>query len=64
MDTIGSLENMMSVATNCHGYTPTESGLTSAVGSENCKSCNNCKNLSNNVCQVDLYDEVLSSMSY
>lgn len=62
MNNIGNLQSMMAVATRCQGYSPTESGLTSCVGSENSKSCQNCNHLKNNKCEENLYDEVMASI--
>ncbi|WMJ80029.1 hypothetical protein RBU49_14405 [Clostridium sp. MB40-C1] len=55
-------QQTMTIATNCSGYAPIHNifDITSFYGSA--ISCNMCNNFQNNVCQVGLYDKVLSSL--
>lgn len=63
-NTIGSLQDMMQVATNCNGYQAngTAAAFTNCVGDSTCKSCTNCKNLKNNKCEANLYDSTLAGI--
>ncbi|MCY6960681.1 hypothetical protein [Clostridium brassicae] len=55
-------QQTIAIATNCSGYTPINNifGITSSY--DLTISCNMCDNFQNNVCQVGLYDKVLSNL--
>lgn len=63
-NSIGNLQDMMQVATNCSGYQSNgpSSSFTNCVGDANCKSCTNCKNLKSNKCDANLYDSTLAGL--
>lgn len=62
MENTASNEQMMMVAVNCPGYEPLIQNTTNTIGADNCKSCDNCHNWENHKCQVNLFDQVLTSV--
>lgn len=59
---MANIEQMMSVGNSCYGYTPVGGGFSNSIGSNNSKSCSNCKHFKNDKCDVDLFDPVLTSL--
>jgi hypothetical protein len=57
-----SKEQLMLVATNCPGYDPINEGFSATIGGKYGESCENCYNWEDNKCQVDLFDDVLTSV--
>lgn len=59
---MANMEQMMHVANSCPGYNATRAGIVSGIGKENGKSCANCDHWENNRCNINLFDEVLTSL--
>ena len=57
-----SKEQLMMVATNCSEYDPIVEGFSASVGGQYSISCESCHHWGNNKCQIDIYDDVLSSI--
>lgn len=57
-----NLEQMAHVANSCNGYDSEGSGFQSSIGTAFSKSCDNCKHLKNDKCEVNLYDSVLAGL--
>lgn len=62
MNTISNMFELMSVGSNCPGFTTTESGLVSSVGTNMSKSCTKCQHFKDNKCDIDLYDKVVAGL--
>lgn len=59
---MANIEQMMHVANSCTGYSGIKEGFVNSIGSDDSKSCTNCKYLRNDKCQKNLFDEVLTSL--
>lgn len=59
---VGNGEQMMHVANSCKGYQAIHQGFESNIGTDNSKSCVNCKNLKDGLCVKNLFDTVLTSI--
>ena len=59
---MGNIEQMMHVGNSCKGYRAIREGFTNSIGSDESKSCNNCKYFRNYKCEKNLFDEVLTSL--
>ena len=59
---MANIEQMMHVANSCIGYRGTREGFVNSIGSDESKSCTNCRYLRNNKCQKNLFGEVLTSL--
>ncbi|WP_291634454.1 hypothetical protein [Clostridium sp.] len=55
-------EQMMHVANSCNGYNSVGTQFQSSIGTDFSKSCDNCKHLKNDKCDVNLYDKVLTEL--
>ncbi|WP_125154798.1 hypothetical protein [Clostridium rectalis] len=53
---------MMAVACLCPKYMPVYDGFQSSTGEPENKSCINCSNYSEGVCNIDYYDTVAASL--
>ncbi|MBU5593465.1 hypothetical protein KQI89_17125 [Clostridium sp. MSJ-4] len=59
---MANIMQMMHVANSCPGYSSTMPNVQSNIGGENSKSCANCSHWENSRCQIDLFDDVLTSL--
>ena len=59
---MANVEQMMHVAKSCNGYRGIREGFVNSIGSDESKSCTNCRYLRNDKCQKDLFDNVLTSL--
>ncbi|MFT5876041.1 MAG: hypothetical protein ACI8WT_005044 [Clostridium sp.] len=53
---------MMHIANSCNGYNSVETEFQSSIGTAFSKSCDNCKHLNNDKCDINLYDKVLTGL--
>jgi len=59
---MGNKEQMMHVANSCNGYSGIREGFSDSIGSDESKSCTNCRHLINDKCLKNLFDDVLTSL--
>ena len=59
---MANVEQMMHVASSCKGYRCIREGFLNSIGSDESKSCTNCKYFKNDKCIKNLFDEVLTSL--
>lgn len=59
---MNSNEQLMIVAVNCPEYAPINEGFSLTIGSEYGASCENCHHWKDNRCQIDVFDDVLTSI--
>ena len=57
-----SKEQLMIVATNCPEYSAINSGFSATIGAKYGASCENCHHWEDHKCQVDVFDDVLTSV--
>lgn len=62
MENTASQNQMVMVAVNCPGYDPTCDNVTNTIGAQNSKSCDNCDHWENHKCNINLFDQVLTSL--
>ncbi|MFD3155731.1 hypothetical protein ACFIJ5_02540 [Haloimpatiens sp. FM7330] len=59
---MGNIYQLMTVASNCSSFTSNESDFMPSIGSCMSKNCSKCTHCKNNTCELNLYDEMLSSI--
>ena len=57
-----NIEQMMHVANSCSGYRSVREEFVNSIGSDESKSCTNCKYFRNDKCQKNLFDDILTSL--
>lgn len=57
-----SKEQLMIVAVNCPKYDGINPGFSATIGSKYGASCENCHHWQKDRCQVDIFDDVLTSI--
>ncbi|MCR1898722.1 hypothetical protein NSA47_06915 [Irregularibacter muris] len=57
-----SKEQLMIVGTNCPEYNAINPGFSATIGGKYSESCENCHYWENNRCQIDVFDDVLTSI--
>ena len=57
-----NIQEMSHVANSCNGYDSVGTEFQSSIGTQYSKSCDNCKHLKNDKCEINLYDKVLAGL--
>lgn len=63
---MANIEQLMSVGQSCDGYDQLQENapkaFESSIGGGNCKSCTSCTHFVNGLCDVNLFDKVLTEL--